>query len=359
MASDEHNRNGSGSASGCPVRRFPLRTPENHKPPIARYSAAIPENKEIAVLFLGIQSQRPENIREALKDIPVGAGDAAPVYADHARFIDPQGYRNHITALYWTDAVSFDAWSGSERVLRWREQASARAGISWEPVVLRGERMETISFDEFRRGFSGCPRMPMTPTIHSGYWGAARDRIPAAAYDLFEPVHAPVADAAGAHIRIRPPENMAVIRSGVSWRDCVGEQLADYQHHIRPKLDAGMEYLRTHPEETGCISLRQVTAVDAMEEEQPEGYSLGFFSSLASLEKWAKDHPSHLAIYTRAMAARRKYQDKLQLRTYNEIFVIGKDNPPFEYFGCHPNTGLMASMKLAGEANSEPLASAC
>lgn len=59
------------------------------------------------------------------------------------------------------------------------------------------------------------------------------------------------------------------------------------------------------------------------------------------------------------MAARRKYQDKLQLRTYNEIFVIGKDNPPFEYFGCHPNTGLMASVSLPDDASSEPLASAC
>lgn len=344
MASDEHNQNRPGSHSGCPVRRFPLRIPENHKPPIARYSAAIADNEEIAVLFLGIQSQSREKISEALKDIPAGVGEHAPVYADHARFTDQQGYLNHIVALYWLDASSFEVWSKSERVLQWRAAASARAGISWEPVVLHGERMETISFDEFRRGFSGCPAMPMKPTIHSGYWGAARDRIPAAANDLFEPGSASAAEVAreGAHVRMQPPENMAVIRSGVSWRDCVGEQLADYRDHLRPKLDAGMEYLRRHPEETGCISLRQVTAVDTAEEEQPEGYSLGFFSSLAALEKWAKDHPSHLAIYTRAMAARRKYQDKLQLRTYNEIFVIGKYNPPFEYFGCHPNTGLLA-----------------
>jgi AGZA family xanthine/uracil permease-like MFS transporter len=37
----------------------------------------------------------------------------------------------------------------------------------------------------------------------------------------------------------------------------------------------------------------------------------------------------------------RKYQDGLQLRTYNEIFVLEEDNPAFEYVNCHPRTGLL------------------
>jgi aldoxime dehydratase len=41
------------------------------------------------------------------------------------------------------------------------------------------------------------------------------------------------------------------------------------------------------------------------------------------------------------MAARRKYQDRLELRTYNEIFVLESDNPAFEYINCHPRTGLL------------------
>jgi aldoxime dehydratase len=41
------------------------------------------------------------------------------------------------------------------------------------------------------------------------------------------------------------------------------------------------------------------------------------------------------------LAARKKYQEKLQLHTYNEIFIVEADNPPFEYFNCHPQTGLL------------------
>jgi hypothetical protein len=29
------------------------------------------------------------------------------------------------------------------------------------------------------------------------------------------------------------------------------------------------------------------------------------------------------------------------MRTYNEIFIVDAGNPPFEYFNCHPRTGLL------------------
>ena len=185
----------------------------------------------------------------------------------------------------------------------------------------------------------------MPNTEGTGYWGAARDRIPASAYDLFERTDIAAEPEAGdakiPYRKIQPPKNMTVIRSGVTWKDCEGEQLQEYQERIRPALDAGMEYLRTHPRETGCFALRQVGCVSSSGEELAEGYSLGAFVSLGHLEAWSKDHPSHLAIYTRAIAARRKYQDKLQMRTYNEIFIVDAHNPRFEYFNCHPRTGLL------------------
>jgi aldoxime dehydratase len=132
-----------------------------------------------------------------------------------------------------------------------------------------------------------------------------------------------------------------VIRSGVSWEKCEGEQLRDYEQRIRPKLDAGMSYLRDNPRETGCFSLRQVDCIAGDGKKLAEAYSLGAFVSMGHLESWSKDHPSHLAIYTSALAARKKYQDKLQLHTYNEIFILDDGNPPFEYFNCHFQTGLL------------------
>jgi hypothetical protein len=67
---------------------------------------------------------------------------------------------------------------------------------------------------------------------------------------------------------------------------------------------------------------------------------------MLTLTRPAKDHPSHLAIYTRALAARKKYLENLQLRTYNEIFIVDAGNPPFEYFNCHPRTGLLPYARM-------------
>ena len=223
-------------------------------------------------------------------------------------------------------------------------RSETSVGLWWEPVVVDAQRMETITFEAFRRGFSGCPAMGLNSTDHTGYWGAARDRIPGAGDDLFEATvgtseRCPITGAT--YRKIQPPKNMCVIRSGVSWEKCDGAQLKDWRERIKPKLDAGMTYLRENPGATGCFSLRQVESISADGKKLAEAYSLGAFASMQHLETWSKDHPSHLAIYTSALAARKKFQEKLQLHTYNEIFILEAGNPPFEYCNCHPQTGLL------------------
>ena len=351
----DHGRDtASGADAGrCPVRRFPLRRPEGHKAPITRYSAALTPTSRIAVLFLGIQSQHPDRIRTALTKFSavVRASADGPDYQDDAVFTDASGYLNHVVALYWLDASDYHAWSSSPPIAQWRDDIlTQQVGAWWEPVIVDAERAETITFKEFRRGFSGCPASGLQTTEGTGYWGAARDRIPASAGDLFTPTIAqidqPPAETEGGalasgHRVIQPPANLAVIRSGVSWQACEGEQLKDYFERIKPKLDEGMAYLRDHPHETGCLALRQVVAVESTGQPLAEAYSLGHFLSLGHLETWAEHHPTHLSIYARAMAARRKFQDALQLRTYNEIFILDAHNPAFEYFNCHPRSGLL------------------
>jgi aldoxime dehydratase len=349
MLDEQTNATPDTADSRCPVRRFPLNQPEGHKAPVPRYSAAMPQGN-VAVLFLGLQAKDAAALPSAglaafLKQS--AAGEAAPIYVDEARYTDLQGYTNHVAALYWLDGVQFRAWMATPAVGEWhaRLRANTSVGLWWEPVVVDPVRAETITFKEFRRGFSGCPHMGLNSTDHTGYWGAARDRIPGSGDDLFEATVTGAdpqgADATIAYRKVQPPKNLCVIRSGVSWGRCEGEQLSDYQTRIKPKLDAGMTYLRNNPRESGCFSLRQVESVSADGTKLPEGYSLGTFVSMGHLESWSKHHPSHLAIYTSALAARKKFQEKLQLHTYNEIFILDDGNPPFEYFNCHPLTGLL------------------
>ena len=336
----------AAGASQCPVRRFPLNQPEGHKAPVPRYSAAVAA--KVAVLFLGLQTKADALPDAGLTDFLARAtGEtAAPVYIDQATYTDLQGYVNRVAALYWLDIAQFRSWLESPSVKDWRARmrGETSVGLWWEPVVVDARRMETITFKEFRRGFSGCPAMGLQSTDHTGYWGAARDRIPGAADDRFEATvstseRCPITGAS--YRQVQPPKNMCVIRSGVSWEKCDGDQLKDWRERIKPKLDAGMTYLRENPAETGCFSLRQVESISPDGAKIAEAYSLGAFVSMGHLETWSKDHPSHLAIYTSALAARKKFQEKLQLHTYNEIFILEADNPPFEYFNCHPQTGLL------------------
>ncbi len=343
------------SEAGCPARIYPLRRPEGHTPPVPRYSAILPQQDKVAVLFMGVQSTDAAALGDVSFDDLLKAGsDPAPVYVDYATFTDPQGYLNRVAALYWLKATDFTAWSRQTAVGAWRERIAALSsiGLWWEPVAVDANYMETIAFKEYLRGFSGCP-VGFATTEGTGYWGAARDRIPAAAYDLFEGsdvVAEPEADAAKIPYRkIEPPKNMTVIRSGVTWEQCEGEQLRDYEQRIRPALDAGMEYLRSNPRETGCFALRQVGCVNPDGKDIAEGYSLGAFVSLGHLESWAKDYPSHLAIYTRALAARKKYQGKLQLRTYNEIFIVDAKQSAIRIFQLPSAHGVVAVCGGAGE----------
>jgi aldoxime dehydratase len=329
------------------------RKPAGHVPAIQRYSARAENQAPKAALFVGAQgSDLPTIEREGfvswISEIAQSCGGVES--HDVAWFTDVDGMLNVVAALYWSEASAFQKWQTWSAVRRWWDRPEATTGpigTWWEPVVVPHDRLETISFREYIRGISACPALSLQPMSESGYWGAARDRVPLSPYDLLSPSDDKLValkkprESKGVPIRIQPPKNLAVIRSGVSWETCGAEQLRDFETMLRPKLDAGMDYLRKNPFETGCCSLRQVNLVDANGSDLKEAYSLGHFVSLAHLERWASSHPTHLAIYARAMADRKRYGDGLELLTYHEVYVLDGDNPPFEYVNCHPSTGIL------------------
>lgn len=335
------------------ARIYPMSRPAGHVPPIARYSSRFDHAPgRLAVLFVGMAAADESLAARALADFLAAALAApdAPGHLDRAAFTDLAGRVNRMAALYWPDRDAYVRWLEAPDVAAWRSGSRARAedfGQWWEPVSVAPERAETIAFAEYRRGLSGCPFSRLEQMDQTGYWGAARDRIPASAWDRLDgdvarlvPLGA-MPQTRGARLAVRPPAGLAVIRSGVSWAACGPEQRDSYERNVRPKLDAGMDYLRRNPCEAGCPALRQVRLTDAAGAPLEEAYSLGHFLSLGHLEAWAMHHPTHLAIYHRALAERRKYQEALELRTYNEIYVLDHDAPDFEYVNCDPRTGLL------------------
>lgn len=335
------------------ARLYPMKKREGFIPAVQRYSAVHPDNvSTLSVVYLGVQST--SNNRRIQEDFIEQAtrlfsGDAAPVLFDFAHYKDPDSYNTTLAVAYWYGEEAAAQWRSSEVVEQWwNDPAKDNLPVGYfrESFTASIDHAETILFKELARGLSACPMSKVEPMGESGYWGGARDRIPASAYDLLETPHkeplAPVADCQsfGKRLCVEPPANMVLIRSGASWSECGSEQLQSYQQNLKPVLDEGMEYLRQNPIDTGCCCLRQLDSLDLQGQPLSENYCAGYFLSMEHLETWAMEHPTHLAIYGQAQRERTKYKEKLELRTYHEIYVIDRESS-FEYINCHPNTGLL------------------
>ena len=333
--------------------------PDGFVPAVQRYSAHFDDGPhDLVVLTLGAQA-RPESgeTPNLLDEYTATIADlvshsTGPMTVDHARFVDEAGYLNHVVMAYWSARDRFTSWWSSPPVQDWwthPDRCSGQLGYYAEPAPVRTDALETVLFREYVAGLAGCPVSTVAKTGESGYWGAARDRIPRSSVDRFEcPANAAAAGdvphaTEGRLVRVLPNQNHCLIRSGVSWAACGPTQLASYQDNVLPKLNAGMDFLRTSPMESGCWSLRQVQVVDRYGRPTPESWVGAHFLSLDHLEAWAHNHPTHLAIYGQAQKERVKYQEGLELRTYHEVYII-EEPMPFEYQNCHPATGGLGQL---------------
>ena len=337
-----------------PIQRIlHMRKPPGFKPAVQRWSAQFPEN--IAHIHVGYYgTQGPDD--DAIAESPFStwqsaalADAAGPQAHDFVRFVDAAGRVNRILIAYWTDVARFNAWRKAEwNTAFWEHPArlSEPTGYFREELRVVLGRHETIYFVDFAGGVARCPGVHLEKTFESGYWRAARDRIPRAAHDALEsslpgPLSMASRATAGARFVVFPPKNLVVIRSGQYWERCGEEQLAEYTHRIRPRLEAGLEFFSQNPGETGCCVLRYMHHVDEQGYLKAESSVHGIFHSLADLERWAENHATHKAIYAEAFRQLMTYKERRELRTWHEVFVLEGHDQLFEYLNCHPRTGLL------------------
>jgi aldoxime dehydratase len=73
-----------------------------------------------------------------------------------------------------------------------------------------------------------------------------------------------------------------------------------------------------------------------------KSFGLAWFDDLSNLERWAKTHPTHVAIFGGFMQYVQTLNFQVQLRLYHEIAVIPSEAQYFEYLNCHPGSGLLS-----------------
>jgi aldoxime dehydratase len=188
-------------------------------------------------------------------------------------------------------------------------------------------------------------RVSACPVAEHAYWGSARDRIPASQTDpLNNSVSTLALSRSGARVRVEPGRNVCMIRSGQDWSDTTGEERATYLGRVRPKLIDGMTYLRDEGLPIGCFSCRFMQVLDGIGAATEKTFGQAYFRSLAALEDWAEQHPTHLAIFGTFIREMAPLGDAMQLRLWHEVMVLPAEAQSFEYVNCHDRTGLMGAV---------------
>ncbi|KAF4456522.1 hypothetical protein F53441_1354 [Fusarium austroafricanum] len=353
----------------CPARIYPLRKPEGHKLPIPRWHLGFPYDvTHVCTAYIGVQKHSNSQGADRARDSAIGViqswlnGSTGP--ASHEAFAVIDGcdvQESTIWVGYWTDRTKYE--KGLEELSlksiysQLPNPGRVSIGIWREAFITEFPRLETnYSGLDYLPGLARLPGASFPEHELSAYWGAARDRIPSSAYDLFPPSNptppTSVPPAIGQYLVGTNPENLTHIRSGQFWENC-GQQEADsYDKKLEPTLHSGLEYLWENSPETGALGLRYLRNQDpTVESTRPrkESCGAGFFTNLKALETWVKSHKSHLAIYRGALAHYKTFGDSRKFRTWHEVSVLKKGDARFEYLNCMPETGVIRGLALKAE----------
>lgn len=357
----------------CPVRHYPLRKPPNHRLPIPRWQLNLPDGVEVVhTAYVGIQRHSHDNTvdverawTEAAEQIQSWlTSETGPSANESCRVIDGNDVQDAVVWIcYWSDTELFHR--ALERLSLVELHASLeipgrnQVGLWLEAFTTASQRLETnYSGLDYLPGLAKLPQSSTSEHSLSAYWGAARDRIPDSAHDLFDPdptSPTPGATPKGLGQRLSGsnPRNIVHIRSGQFWEDCDVPESDSYEKKLEPTLYTGLEYLWSNPRDTGALGLRYLRNDEPSSQpglpHRKESCGAGFFTSLEHLETWAKSHQSHLAIYKGARLHFKTFGDTRKFRTWHEVSVLREGDARFEYVNCVPRTGVMSNLCLKVE----------
>jgi aldoxime dehydratase len=330
----------------CPRSRQ-RRIPDDFVPAfpaaIARFEPAV---KQVVMAYFGIQYKGPEvpaAVTEALRKIgAVFRSDSRPGHWDRATYEDEAGFTNVVSIGYWDDPAAFDVWFGRHGA-DWANGAIAGDRIGTFTEVLRPsvERFETLFSSDVPEGVAVVARGLSGPIQEHAYWGGMRDRLPRSQTDEMAPTGEPRVQTEGVHRRVFAHDHACLIRSGQDWTQTDAEERRMYVQDVEPVLRAGMQFLRDEGLSVGCYANRYMTVVDAEGKPVEKSFGMSWWRSLSALERWAESHPTHVAIFGAAMKYLGTLGPAAKLKLYHEVSVVSASEQYFEYFNCHPRTGML------------------
>jgi len=323
--------------------------PADWKPPYPAFVTEV-DRPHLNITLLAVQAPGEAAGAPRLgKLVDLLAGAEGLLHHEHVFHLDGEGFRNDILIAYWANPGDCEKWRSRDDPARFFErEATGEIGAWIESLSCPAGRFETnYSRGNIDWGIARHHSARENP-VH-GYYGSMRDRIAAAedgglpgAVGRLGREHR--ANTRGRHLRVDAPENLCFIRTVQGWLACSDEEREFFMQHSYPVYQRGVEFLRTHPVETNCISARLVTDAE-QHRDRPQSETLAWFLSLTDLEAWTWNHPTHAAIFNTFMKHAEKFNFDVDILLGHEVLVLPRGGVSAEYHNCHNATGFLRFFK--------------
>lgn len=351
-------------------RTLPKATPEAYQPAYPTYAARFDEKiEEVAAVLIGaIAKGANSSLDHDVLDIVdklLSKGDSQPRYRVLCSSQDVNGRETRAWKAYWLHRKDYEQWSTSSGFSEWwkdpQRESEQEPGWMLEALFPTMDRFETVfSNGASREGAATMCQSFSGEVEEHGYWGSARDRFPIAQTEAVpgEKVSFPLKDAnksSGSNRVIVPGrENLCVIHSGQDWSEMEGEERKLYLDTLHSTLQKGMLFLSNDKydddearERFGCFECRFMNHLDPsnLEPSLNKSFGLCYFDDMASLERWSKQHKTHLNIFNGFFKYATDMQGKGKLSLWHEISIMDKAQQYFEYIGCPAGVGMLAALQ--------------
>lgn len=358
-------------------RTLPVKTPIDFEPPFPAYVARFPQDaKDLVMAVVGVQYPSAADddgagvnkIISFMSSSSSSSGTSTnakstttPSFSELASVIDNRGFYNLAVLAYWPSKEAYAEWATNSGFQEWwdaldAEGQEAKHGWFLEIFFPAMDRLETVfSNNEVPEGAAHMREAVSGAVQQHVYWGSMRDRLPAAQTDELVgekvPVNGsvrPTDDATtrrrgSGRVRVPGKANLTVIRSGQDWLDTYPEERELYLETMHPVLIKGMAFLRDRGGEVGCYSCRFMDIVDPAtgRADRDRTFGLAYFDELGSLERWSREHQTHLDIFGGFLQYAKTLKNVISLRLFHEVMVLTPEQQVFEYVGCHDQTGML------------------
>ncbi|KAI1354025.1 hem-containing dehydratase protein [Xylaria sp. FL0043] len=321
-------------------RILPAKTPQNYHPAFPVYTARYPKAAtDLVMAVLGTQfPSRCDETQVAIAKLSSflesenADTSLRPSFYEFASVTDASNHYNEAILAYWPSTAAYKQWAVESGFQQWWDSLDPeQKSHGWfiEVFFPTIDRVETVfTSNEVAEGAAHMKESFSAAIIEHGYWGSMRD------------------PSTKRRVRVPGTANLAVIRSGQDWADTYPAERELYIGEMQPVLTRGIDFLRDHGHEVGCYSCRlmDIVNINAGKADCDRTFGLAYFDEQASLERWSREHPTHLGIFGGFFRYMKKLENHITLRLFHEVMVLKPEQQLFEYVGCHAATGMPTAM---------------